>query len=126
AMSMVALPDSSTLTWRALAADDLPGWHRLVQTMEAADDPAERNTLDDLREALLDGSWKDPRRDSIVGLDDDGVPRAFGLVEVLPGDVRTIRAFCWGGVDPQWRAGGIGRALLTWQEALGLARIAEL
>lgn len=125
-MSYRPPPTSPALSWRPLTAEDLPAWHDLVQAMEAVDDPAERNTPEDLREALLDGSWKDPRRDSIIGLDDDGVARAFGLVEVLPGDERTIRAFCWGGVHPQWRGRGIGRALLAWQEGLGRDRIAAV
>jgi ribosomal protein S18 acetylase RimI-like enzyme len=90
------------LTWRPISEADLPAWHELVAAIEAADDPAERNTLDDLRDYLLDGSWKDPAADSLIGLDDDGVPRAFGHVEVRPGDVRSVRAFCWGGVHPQW------------------------
>ena len=112
------------LSWRSITADDVAGWHRLVRAIEDADDPAERNTVEDLRDALLDGSWKDPARDSILGLDHAGVARAFGHVEVRPGDVRVRRAFCWGGVDPAWRGRGIGRALLDWQEQVGRAKIA--
>lgn len=112
------------LTWRPIATDDVPAWHRLVRAIEDVDDPAERNTADDLRDALLDGSWKDPARDSILGVDDDGVARAFGHVEVRPGDVGMLRAFCWGGVDPAWRGRGIGRAVLDWQEQVGRAKVA--
>ena len=112
------------LHWRPITADDIPVWHRLVQAIEDAAAPTERYTAEDLHEELTDGSWKDPERDSILGLDDDGVVRAFGHVQVLPGDVRRIRAFCWGGVDPQWRRRGIGTALLSWQEELGRTKIA--
>jgi ribosomal protein S18 acetylase RimI-like enzyme len=111
------------LTWRPITEADLPAWHELVAAIEAADDPAERNTLDDLRDYLLDGSWKDPAADSLIGLDDDGVPRAFGHVEVRPGDVRSVRAFCWGGVHPRWRRRGIGRAVLAWQEATARRKV---
>lgn len=122
---MTAAPtDVAGLRWRPITAGDVPGWHRLVRDIESADDPAERYTAEDLRDELLDGSWKDPARDSTLGVDGDGVPRAFGHVQVLPGDVRTIRAFCWGGVHPQWRGRGVGRELLSWQERLGREKIA--
>src|SRR5690625_4701483 len=108
---MTTLPEPvAGLRWRPITAADIPVWHRLVRAIEDADDPAERYTPEDLHEELTDGSWKDPARDSILGLDDDDVARAFGHVQVLPGDVRTVRAFCWGGGDPSWRGRGLGRA----------------
>jgi len=113
------------LTWRPLGEQDIPAWHALLTAIEEADQPAERYTRDDLHDELLDGTWKDPAVDSLVGLDDDGVPQAFGHVEVRPGDTRSVRAFCWGGVHPRWRRRGVGRALLTWQEALGRRKIAD-
>lgn len=112
------------LTWRPIAAADVPAWHRLVRAIEAADQPAERYSAGDLQDELLDGSWKDPRTDSLLGLDADGTPRAFAHVEVRPGDTRSVRAFCWGGVDPTWRGRGVGRALLAWQEELARRKIA--
>ncbi|TNC19501.1 GNAT family N-acetyltransferase [Georgenia sp. 311] len=112
------------LAWRPIALGDVAVWHRLVRAIEDADEPSERHTPEDLAEELTGGSWKDPARDSILGLDGDGVARAFGHVEVNPGDVRTVRAFCWGGVDPQWRGRGIGAELLAWQERLARTKIA--
>ena len=124
-MTLPAPPSDPTLTWRPMTAEDIPAWHRLLQDMATVDDPSERHTPEDLHDALFDGSWKDPSRDTVLGLDADGAARAFGLVEVPSGDVHTIRAFCWGGVHPQWRGRGTGRALLAWQEALGRERIAS-
>ncbi|MPV37682.1 GNAT family N-acetyltransferase [Georgenia subflava] len=118
-------PATAGLTWRALTVEDVPLWHDLVRAMEAVDDPSERYTRDDLTDALTDGSWKNPATDSVVGLDENGVARAFGLVEVRPGDTRTVRAFCWGGVHPQWRGRGLGREVIRWQEERAREKVRE-
>ncbi|HZI97307.1 MAG TPA: GNAT family N-acetyltransferase, partial [Actinomycetales bacterium] len=70
------------------------------------------------------GSWKHPERDSLVGVDPSGAPRAFGLVSARPGDIRVIRAHCFGGVHPQWRRRGAGTAVLSWQRQVALEKIA--
>jgi len=121
----LAPPRTTGLMWRPLTVDDVPAWHGLVRAVEDFDDTAERNTPDDLVDALTDGSWKDPATDTVVGLDADGVPRAFGVVEVRPGDTRSVRAFCWGGVHPGWRGRGVGRELLRWQEERARQKTAE-
>lgn len=102
------------LTWRPLTPQDVPAWFELQQAIEAADEAVERYDVDDLLEELTVGSHKDPARDSVVGLDAQGVPRAFGLNELLPGE-SLRRAFLFGGVHPQWRGRGVGRELLRWQ-----------
>jgi ribosomal protein S18 acetylase RimI-like enzyme len=118
------LPNAPGLTWRPITEGDLPAWLELVRAIEDADEPVERNDEGDLHDQLLDGSWKDPQADSLFGVDADGVARAFGHVDVRPGDTRRVRAFCWGGVHPQWRGRGFGRAVLAWQEARGRQKIA--
>lgn len=123
-MTTIAPPVALGLTWRAITLDDVPAWHALVRAIEAVDAPSERYTPDDLADELTDGSWKDPARDSILGVDADGTPRAFGTVQVRPGDTRRIRAFCWGGVHPEWRGRGVGREVLAWQEARARQKIA--
>ena len=121
----VALPSSvGGLTWRPITVADLPGWLALQQAIEHADDAAERNTEEELRDELVGTSWKNPEEDSLLGVDEAGAPRAFGLVDVRPGDTRTVRAFCWGGVHPDWRRRGVGRAVLRWQEAVARVKIA--
>lgn len=117
-------PGSLGLAWRPAREADLPAWHELVRAIEDADAPAERYTVEDLREELLDGSWKDPEHRSLLGWDADGRVRAFGLVEVRPGDTRVVRAWLWGGVHPDWRRRGVGTALLAWQQAVGRAAVA--
>lgn len=122
------LPEES-LTWQPLSADAVPAWHALLEAVVAEDGGAEHLSPEDLRDELTP-SWIDLARDSVIGLDADRVARAFGLVQLRPGDVTSLRVHCWGGVHPQWRERGIGRRLLAWQEsraqALVAARRAEI
>ena len=114
ATSPIDLPDLAGLTWRPLGVDVLATWHALHEALNEADGGHEHLGIDDLRDEL-EPDWIDLARDSRVGLDADGVARAFGLVQIRPGDVTLLRAACWGGVHPQWRGQGVGRALLAWQ-----------
>jgi ribosomal protein S18 acetylase RimI-like enzyme len=113
------------LTWRPITADDIDAWLLLEQELEKADELSEHYSAEDLHDELFDGSWKDPVRDSLLGVDAEGVPRAFGCVDVRPGDTRSVRAFCWGGVHPDYRRRGVGAAVLAWQVARGTQKIAE-
>jgi mycothiol synthase len=118
------LPDLAGLSWRALSADLVPAWHELHEVLNQTDGATEHLSPDDLRDELSP-DWIDLARDSRIGLDQDGVARAFGLVQVRPGDVTLLRANCWGGVHPQWRGRGIGTALLGWQAARAAAIVAD-
>jgi ribosomal protein S18 acetylase RimI-like enzyme len=104
------------LTWRAITLDDIEIWHELVRAIEDRDRPSERLDLDDLIEELTIGSYKDPARNSLIGVDDGGAARAFGLMDVFPG-ATLRRVFLGGGVHPEWRRRGIGREILRWQTA---------
>jgi len=106
------------LTWRALTVQDVPTLAALVAVVEAADAQPFRTSLDEVAE-WFDGEWKDHELDTLAGFDAGGVLRAYAQVTTAPGDVRVVRAFLTGGVHPDWRGRGVGRALVAWTQARG-------
>lgn len=113
----VPLPDASLgLTWRPVARDDVTALSALVTRTEVADGLPYRTSPEEVEEKL-GGDWKDIARDTLLGVDGDGVPRAWAEVDQPPGDTRVVRAFVGGGVDPDWRGRGVGRALVAWSHA---------
>lgn len=117
-------PAHLELSWRPLTASDAPALHALLQAVEDADATPQRESYEEVVE-LFEGEWKDVPRDSLGGFDADGALRAYGFVEVRPGDTSTVRAFLRGGVHPRWRGRGIGRALVAWLEGRGRQKLAE-
>jgi mycothiol synthase len=117
-------PPDLGLTWRPITVDDIDIWLELVRAIEAHDESMERLDHGDLADELTAGSYKDPRRDTLIGLDRHGVARAFGHQTPLPGPTLR-RIFLWGGVHPEWRRRGIGSELLRWQTARATATLAE-
>jgi mycothiol synthase len=111
-------PGHLELEWRPLAVADADALHRLLTAIEDADASRSRTSPGAARE-LLEGSWKDLENDTLAGVDGAGVLRAYALVEVRPGDQRTVRAFLRGGVHPDWRGRGVGPAVLAWMEGRG-------
>lgn len=118
-------PTHPALAWRPATTADLSAWQRLVRRIEQHDVTVARRRSEDLRGLLVGGAWQRPQRESVLGLDDGGEPRAFGHVIRRGGAERRRRVFCWGGVDPAWRRRGIGASVLAWQEAVGRNVAAE-
>ena len=112
------------LAWRSISLDDIDLWHDLVCAIDMHDEPEQRVDRDDLVEELVNGSHKDPARHTLIGLDPDGVARAFGHLELLPGKTQR-RVFMWGGVHPRWRRRGIGGEVLRWQTERAHEALAE-
>lgn len=114
------VPDAALgLAWRPGSEVPADVLGPLVRRVEEADGSPTRTNDDEVAEHVAT-PWHDRGLDDLVGFDADGVPRAFASVDRAPGDVTVTRAFLWGGVDPEWRGRGVGRALLGW--ALGRAR----
>jgi GNAT superfamily N-acetyltransferase len=106
------------LAWRPATRDDAPALLELRNTIAEADEEPYRETLGEVLE-MFDAPWKRFETDSLLGFDADGALRAYGLVDSLPGDTRTVRVFLFGGVHPSRRGEGIGRELFAWQVARG-------
>ncbi|WP_431838543.1 GNAT family N-acetyltransferase [Cellulomonas sp. Y8] len=117
-------PAATGLTWRPLTREDVPVLAALIARVEAADAQPFRTSETEVGEGF-DGDWKDPARDTRAGFDADGVPRAWIALDAPPGDVRVIRVWVSGGVDPEWRGRGIGRAVLAWATARARQKLAE-
>lgn len=116
------LPGPHTgLRWRAATEEDIDAWLELIRRIAAVDRPGYVEQRADL-EHVLASSTDNPARDTLLGLDKDGIPRAHARLSLTPGSDKVHGA---GGVDPQWRRRGIGTEVLRWQEQRARERLLE-
>lgn len=113
------------LVWRTLDVDDAGTVLALLQRCEAADAPVHRAERGGVVQRLEHGE-DSTLADSLGGFDARGVLRAAATVHAPPGDRARARMFIAADVDPDWRARGLGRALLTWQDDRARQLLAEL
>lgn len=116
---------ASDLMWRPFSVDDLDALYGLIDTIQTHDGEHERTTRADL-DTVAGRPWLDLSKDSLVGLDSEGVPRAWGRTGFRPGETAMVTVNLMGGVDPQWRGRGYGRHILTWQAVRALANATGL
>lgn len=122
--TLPSLPGDAGLIWVPSRLDLAAALAALARRVQEADDERVRVTEDEVTEDLA-RPWGDRSTDSRVGLDDQGVPRAWIDVEQPGGDERVIRAFLSGRVDPAWRGRGLGAALIAWGTARARQMLAE-
>ncbi|ALV45434.1 hypothetical protein MB46_07970 [Arthrobacter alpinus] len=108
------------LVFRPLTVADAGAWLELVVRIAEAEDAPWHDQLSDLMEVL--GSAISPAAENtLVGVDEYGVPRVYGYVSKSVGGPV---AFVFGGADPLWQRRGIGAAVLAWQQDVSRARFA--
>ncbi|MET1020705.1 MAG: GNAT family N-acetyltransferase [Arthrobacter sp.] len=109
------------LQWRAAGTADLDGWAALIARTAAVEQPVWFERRADLEQVLA--SRKNPAAaNTILGLDQDGVARAYGRITKNPDGEKALGFGC---VDPAWQGVGIGAGLLGWMEARTRQRFAE-
>ena len=114
---------SAGLTWRPITLDDIDGITALQQSMDRIDHPTWASTREEIEDELSH-SYVDLQHDSLLGIDDDGKPAAYGLVILPPGQETLVRSILQGGVRPDLREEGIGRELFAWQNDRALQQLA--
>lgn len=113
------------LTWRSLDVDDADAVHALLIRCEAIDAPVHRTERGGVVQRLEQGE-ESTLADSLGGFDARGVLRAAATVHAPLGDRARARVFIAADIDPGWRARGLGRALLTWQDERARQLLAAL
>lgn len=104
-------PVDQQLSWRPISDADIDGWEGLLRRMAVEDKPDWIEQRADLEE-VLQASKNNPELDTILGVDGEGIPRAFGRISANPGS-NLVHVF--GGVDPAWRRRGLGQSIHHWQ-----------
>ena len=116
----IPLPHADGLVFRPPLIGDVDAWLGLVKRIAAFENAPWHAQRSELEAALADPG-NPVAENALVGVDADGVLRAYAGVSKNPaGDKANVQ----GGVDPLWRRRGVGAALLAWQEAQAAARFA--
>jgi len=121
----VSDPVIDTVSWRPPRREELPAWLELVRAQQRADGEHELMGADELAASFDDTTWA-PETDARLGWAPSGELVGDGVVEIMGAGREFVRVFCFGGVHPDRRGLGIGRALLDWQVERGIRRYAEL
>ncbi|MDI3241614.1 GNAT family N-acetyltransferase [Arthrobacter sp. AL08] len=108
------------LQWRAGRPADLDGWAALIARTAGVEQPAWFERRADL-EQVLASTMNPAAANTILGIDGEGVARAYGRITKNPEGEKAIG---YGAVDPGWQGTGIGTGLLGWMESVTRQRFA--
>ncbi|MEN2745990.1 GNAT family N-acetyltransferase [Sinomonas halotolerans] len=110
-----------SVVWKPIEPAHAAAWAELSNVLAKIDDTDEFYEPEDLVEELAEPGV-DPSLDTFGGWD-GGTMVAYGQLRVSAGLVdRVAKASLSGGVHPEWRGRGLGRAVMDWIEP----RAAEL
>lgn len=124
--SALELPKAAAaVSWRRVRHSDIPDIVRLANACHAADSPWELAKIEDFN-AKLDDPDVDLKRDSAIGLDQNGHAVAYGLVSMNREHETLVWVSIDGFVAPERRGEGIGSVLLSWQEHRGRQMLTAL
>ncbi|GAA3025201.1 GNAT family N-acetyltransferase [Microbacterium dextranolyticum] len=112
------------VTWRPPTADDIDAMHAVAAAADAVDHPTWLTPRDDIADTF-DLPHIDHAHDTLLAVDAAGTVVAFGSALLHPARVGTLSVHLAGSVHPQWRRRGIGGALLAWERARGLEKLAD-
>ncbi len=96
------------IDWRYLEPADACAFHTLLRAIETADHLPYRTSLDEVEQL-----WQRPGTARVLGGWAEDTLRCFALIRIR--DSAPNVAHCQGGVHPDFRARGLGTALVTWQ-----------
>ena len=116
----LALESLPGLTWRPFARDDLPAIAAFFAECETHDHNPDRQSLTGLQE-FWDSPRSRPDEDTLVGHDAAGQVAAVGWAGCNRVVTETRGVYLGGAVRPDRRGEGVGRAVLQWELAHGLA-----
>lgn len=118
------VPESTAdVVWRAVTMADVDAILDCSRAMDAVDHPHFVTTREEIEEEL-GHSYVALEHDSLVAVHRDGRVLAYGLTVLGPGQDTLVRSILVGGVRPSERGTGLGRQLITWQEARALQQFA--
>ena len=110
-----------SVVWKPIEPAHAPAWAELSNLLARVDDTDEFYEPEDLVEELAEPGV-DPALDTLAAWDGDTMV-AYGQLRVSEGLAdRMAKASLSGGVHPEWRGAGLGRAVMDWIEP----RAAEL